>query len=52
MAVNSLELESFEQFCVWQLLSAEGPDPSLVLPSLARMNNQGESEAGREMERA
>ena len=38
---QSLEWESFEQFCVWQLLGAEGPDPSLVIPSLADMNNKG-----------
>ena len=38
---QSLEWESFEQFCVWQLLGAEGPDPSLVIPSLANMNNKG-----------
>jgi len=38
---QSLEWESFEQYCVWQLMGAEGPDPSLVIPSLASMSNKG-----------
>ena len=37
---QSLEWESSDQFCVWQLLSVEGPDPSLVIPSRADMNNK------------
>ena len=40
---QSLEWESFEQYCVWQLMGAEGPDPSLVIPSLATMSNKGKA---------
>ena len=38
---SSLVLDSFEQFCVWQLLCAEGPDCSLVIPAIASLNTEG-----------
>lgn len=43
--MESLQWESFEQFSMWQLLNAEGPDPSLVIPSLADMNSKDHPEA-------
>ena len=48
IAVNSLQWDSFEQFCLWQLLSAEGPDCHLVIPALASLSTEGEREGGRE----
>ena len=36
------EGEGFEQFCLWQLLSAEGPDCHLVIPALASLSTEGE----------
>lgn len=41
LSVSSLQWESFEQYWVWQLLNAEGPDPNLVIPALANMNTKG-----------
>ena len=41
--VASLQWDSFEQFCVWQLLSAEGSDPAHIIPILANLNAQGEN---------
>ena len=38
---SSLGLDSFEQFCVWQLLCAEGPDCSLVIPAIASLDTEG-----------
>lgn len=41
VSVASLQWDSFEQFCVWQLLSAEGSDPTHIIPILANLNAQG-----------
>ena len=41
LAESSLGLDSFEQFCVWQLLCAEGPDSSLVIPAIGKFDTQG-----------
>ena len=38
---SSLQWDSFEQFCVWQLLSAESPEPHLIIPALASLNSEG-----------
>lgn len=38
---SSLQLDSFEQFCVWQLLCAEGPDCSLVIPAIGKLDTDG-----------
>ena len=38
---ESLHWDSFEQFCVWQLISAESPDCQLVIPALANLNPEG-----------
>ena len=40
-AASSLLLDSFEQFCVWQLLCAEGPDCSLVIPAIGKLDTDG-----------
>ncbi len=37
----STKWDSFEQFCVWQLVCAEGPDPQSVIPALTDLNPQG-----------
>ncbi|CAI8028680.1 Integrator complex subunit 3 [Geodia barretti] len=42
---SSLGLDSFEQFCVWQLLCAEGPDASLVIPAIGKFDAQEHHEA-------
>ena len=41
VAGESLHWDSFEQFCVWQLISAESPDCQLVIPALAHLNPEG-----------
>lgn len=38
----SIKWDSFEQFCVWQLLCAEGPDPQSVIPALTDLNPEGQ----------
>ena len=43
VAGESLHWDSFEQFCVWQLISAESPDCQLVIPALANLNPEGTS---------
>ena len=35
--VCSLQWESFEQFCLWQLLAAEGCEPHHIVPLLKQM---------------
>ncbi|XP_064401975.1 integrator complex subunit 3-like isoform X2 [Halichondria panicea] len=41
----STKWDSFEQFCVWQLVCAEGPDPQSVIPALTDLNPQDHPEA-------
>lgn len=43
--VKSLQWDSFEQFCLWQLLNAEGPDSSLIIPALANLSPEEHPEA-------
>jgi len=38
---ESLHWDSFEQFCVWQLMSAESPDCQLVIPALTDLDPEG-----------
>jgi integrator complex subunit 3 len=45
LITSSLQLDSFEQFCVWQLLCAEGPDCSLVIPAIGQLDPQEHHEA-------
>lgn len=47
VAGESLHWDSFEQFCVWQLISAESPDCQLVIPALANLNPEGTCSSGR-----
>lgn len=48
VAGESLHWDSFEQFCVWQLISAESPDCQLVIPALANLNPEGTCSSGRQ----
>ena len=37
----SLEWDTFEQYCVWQMLTAEGPDPLSATPLLNHISATG-----------
>ena len=39
--MSSLQWDSFEQFCVWQLLSAEGPDVQTIIIILEKLSLEG-----------
>ena len=41
VTAESLHWDSFEQFCVWQLMSAESPDCQLVIPALTDLDPEG-----------
>uniref|UniRef100_H2ZMT6 SOSS complex subunit A homolog n=1 Tax=Ciona savignyi TaxID=51511 RepID=H2ZMT6_CIOSA len=43
--VASLEWESFEQYCVWQLLGAHDITPEVTLPLLQKLNSKSHAEA-------
>lgn len=44
--VSSLQWDSFEQFCVWQLLSAEGPDIQNIIIILEKLSLEGKVQQG------
>nr|XP_009861046.1 integrator complex subunit 3-like isoform X2 [Ciona intestinalis] len=43
--VSSLEWESFEQYCVWQLFAVHDLQPDLALPLLQKLNSKNHPEA-------
>ena len=43
--ISSLQWDSFEQFCVWQLLSAEGPDIQNIIIILEKLSLEEHPEA-------